>query len=87
MDDRRAGGLWTSVAMGLGGRALVAFVLALAAACLVTTSLLIGPVRALDLPGIGGSVRPTEIVEPLLALALVTLGALVVSHGVSHRYG
>jgi hypothetical protein len=37
----------------------------------------IGPVRALDLPGMGGSVQPTDVVEPLLALALVTLGALV----------
>lgn len=70
-----------------GGRALVASVWALAAACVVTTSLLMGPVRALDPPGLGGSVQPTEIVEPLLALALVTLGALVVLRGVSRRYG
>jgi hypothetical protein len=56
---------------------LVGCVWFLAVACPVAAWALIGPVRALDLPGMGGSVQPTDVVEPLLALALVTLGALV----------
>ena len=87
MDDGPASGSGTRAAMDRISRVLVGCVWVLAAACPVAGWVLIGPVRALDLPGVGGSVQPTDFVEPLLALALVSLGALVVLRGRSHRYG
>ena len=46
---------------------------------------LVGPVRRL--PGMSGPVLPTEVVGPLVAVALAGLGALVVVRGDAHRYG
>jgi signal transduction histidine kinase len=84
VDDRPA----TASRIGtVAARSLVGLVCVVATASLVVTWVLIGPVRALDLPGVGGSVQPTDVAEPLLALALVTLGALVILRGRSHRYG
>lgn len=87
MDDGRAAGPPVSAAIGPGRTVLVGVVWILTVACIVAVWVLMGPVRALDLPGVGGSVQPTDVVEPLLAVALVTLGALVVLRGRARRYG
>lgn len=76
-----------AAAPGRTGRVLAGSVWVLTVACAVVAWVLMAPVRALDLPGVGESVQPTDGVEPLLSVALVTLGAMVVVRGRSRRYG
>lgn len=64
---------------------LVAVVCAVVAASAVGRWALIGPVHRL--PELAGPVLPTDVVGPLVAVALAGLGALVVVRGDSHRYG
>ena len=73
--------------VGQFGLILVAIVWVVSVVSLVAASLLVGPVRTHDLPGVGGSVQPTDFVEVVVPLALVTLGAIVIMRGRSHRYG
>ena len=77
----------TGAAMERTGLVVVGLVWVLAVGCLVATWLLMGPVRTRDVPGVGGSLQSADIVEPLLAVALVTLGAVVIRRGSSHGYG
>lgn len=86
MDDRVPGGegtlalrtSWpvTTVVMGLS---------ALVVASAVGQWVLIGAVRRFS--EMSGPVLPTEVVGPLVAVALTCLGALVVVRGDAHRYG
>jgi len=84
MENGPVTGRWTAASTG---RVLLGVVWVPAVACLVAAWALMGPVRALDLPGVGGAVEPTDVADPLLAVALVTLGVLVVLRGRSQRYG
>lgn len=65
--------------------AVVVVLSALVVASAVGRWALIGPVR--DLPEMGGPVLPTDLVGPLVAVALTGLGALVVLRGDARRYG
>lgn len=84
MDDAPVAGLRSGAATGRAVVVGVAWVVAVA--CAVAAWVLMGPVRALDLPGLGGA-EPVDVADPLLAVALATLGALVVLRGRSRRYG
>ena len=87
MDDWSATAPRTGSALAPGGRALVGAVWALTTMCLAVSVTLMGPVRALGLPGVSAAVRPTDVAGPVQAVALATLGAVVVLRGRSRRYG
>lgn len=64
---------------------VVVVVAAAVAASAVGRWALLGPVRGL--PDVAGPVLPTDVVGPLVAVALTGLGALVVLRGDARRYG
>ena len=65
--------------------ALVALVCVTVLAAAVGRWTLLGPIHRL--PSVPGTPLPTEVVSPLVAIALTVLGALVVVRGQPRRYG
>lgn len=87
MDDRWAAGHLMSAGMPRTSHALVGLVGVLTVFCALAVWALTGPVRTLGLPGVGRSVHATDVAEPVLGLALVILGGLVILRGRPRRYG